>query len=150
MATDEHGPTNVHHRGDPVAIELCKGTYTSTGKAGGHEGMNDPIHVTFMDGKRTVCGICMYCQQPIIAQEPLYNAVLAPVRAHHSRLPKGMWECPKTRIDHLAATYLMDGARMFECIDCHATLSHYRWCNNLTGEEYDLFISDYTIEEDPV
>lgn len=132
--------------------EICKATiseFTSTGGPGPHVGLSDKIAVTIMDGKRTVVGICEYCHQSIIAQEPEYHTRLAPSRSHHKRLPRGMWRCSRTRLDHMPAAYLQDGQQVFECIDCNQSLSHYQYHDNLTGEEYDVFLSETTIDEEP-
>lgn len=131
--------------------QICQATiigYLSPG--GPHVGLADRIAVTIMDGKRTVVGVCEFCHQSIIAQEPEYNTVLAPVRHHHSTLPRGMWECPKTHLDHMPASYWENGERVFECVDCYRILSAYQYRDNLTGDEYDIFLSETLIEEEPV
>jgi hypothetical protein len=112
-----------------------------------HDGLSDRTVVTIMDGKRTLVGICRYCNQPIIAQEPHYYTQLAPVRAHHRTLAPGVWKCPYTGIDHMPARW---GPDRVQCIDCQVELTQYRYRDNLTGEETYVFLFEYRIEEDPV
>lgn len=137
-----------------VAVQTCQATMAmgfGGGDPMGHDGIAGRVAVTIMDGKRTIVGVCQYCHQAIIAQEPEYNTVLAPVRPHQRMLAKGVWQCWVTGIDHMAAVVVRDvGGLQFVCVDCDLPLTHYQWDDNLTGNRYDVFLHEYTIEEEPI
>lgn len=111
-----------------------------------HSGRDGTINVTIVGGFRTVVGICHYCEETIVAQEPEYFTQLAPVYSHHHRLPVGMWKCGRTGIDHSPAN---DGEQVV-CVDCDAKLSLYYFRDNLTGQEHRLYLNVMIIEEEPV
>lgn len=100
-----------------------------------------------MDGKRTVVGTCVYCEKPLIAQEPEYVFRTAPTERYHRHIPSGMWRCPVTGIEHIPAHDVRNDQLI--CTICESPLIFYWYRDNLTGLEKAVFLYQYVVEEDP-